>query len=102
LTENNDDDYFAFDAGVTYKTGDWGFMLGYGKSEANLIGPTRNPVTDPLLFQDTQSAQAGVTYFLGRGITIGAAAQYVDSKKPTVIGGPEDAVTAVIETGIRF
>ena len=102
LNDISEDEYFAFDAGVTYKTGDWGFMLGYGKSESNLIGPTRVDSNDTSLFRDTQSAQAGVTYFLGRGITIGAAAQYVDSKTPSVIGGPEDAVTAVIETGIRF
>ena len=55
LAELNDQDgYIAFDAGVTYQTGedkgDWGFMLGYGQSEANLVGP--NPV-DPLIFRDT-------------------------------------------------
>ncbi len=99
IPNSEDDDYFAFDAGVTYKTGDWGFMLGYGQSEANIVGPT---LTEPTIVRDTQTAQAGVTYFLGRGITIGAAAQYVDSKKPETIGGQEDSVTAVIETGIRF
>lgn len=99
IPELEDDDYFAFDAGVTYKTGDWGFMLGYGQSEANIIGPT---LTDTTFFRDTQTAQAGITYFLGRGITIGAAAQYVDSKEPDTLGGQEDSVTAVIETGIRF
>jgi len=96
---DEDDDYLAFDAGVTYKTGDWGFMLGYGKSEANIIGPT---IIEPRIFRDTQTAQAGITYFLGRGITFGAAAQYVDSKKPNTIGGEEDSIAAVIETNIRF
>jgi len=99
LPGSDNDDYFAFDAGVTYNTGDWGFMLGYGQSEANIVAPA---APDSLIFRDTQSAQAGVTYFLGRGITIGAAAQFIDSKKPATIGGQEDAVTAVIETGIRF
>lgn len=98
-TPNAADGYLAFDAGVTYETGPWGFMLGYGQSEANAIGP--NPL-DPTLFRDTQTAQAGVTYFLGRGISIGAAAQYVESTKPAAAGGPEDATTVVIESSIKF
>lgn len=99
LPDTEDDEYFAFDAGITYKTGDWGFMFGYGQSEANIIGPA---LSDPSIFRDTQTAQAGVTYFIGRGITIGAAAQYVDSKKSETIGGQEDSVAAMLETGIRF
>ncbi len=99
----DNDGYLAFDAGVTFKTGeekgDWGFMLGYGQSEAAAFGP--NPL-DPTLFQDTQTAQAGVTYFLGRGITIGAAAQFVESTKPAAAGGPEEAATVVIESSIKF
>ncbi len=101
--ENGDDGYLAFDAGVTFKTGeekgDWGFMLGYGEAEASAFGP--NPL-DPTLFRDTQTAQAGVTYFLGRGITIGAAAQFVDATKPAAAGGPEEAATVVIESSIKF
>ncbi len=99
LPDEQDDDYFAFDAGVTYKTGDWAFLLGYGKSEANLVGATIN---EPTLARDTQTAQAGVTYFLGRGITIGAAAQYIEAKDNASSIRQEDSVTAVIETGIRF
>ncbi len=97
------DGYLAFDAGVTFKTGeergDWGIMLGYGQSQANVFGP--NPL-DPSLFQDTQTAQAGVTYFLGRGITVGAAAQFVESMKPESVGGQEEAAAVVIESSIRF
>ncbi|MEL7486391.1 MAG: porin, partial [Pseudomonadota bacterium] len=59
--ENDDDGYLAFDAGVTFKTGedkgDLGFMFGYGQSEASVFGP--NPL-DPELFRDTQTVQAGV------------------------------------------
>ena len=99
----DEDGYLAFDAGITFKTGedegDWGFMLGYGQSEANAFGP--NPL-DPTLFRDTQTAQAGVTYVIGRGITIGAAAQYVESEKPLAAGGPEEATTVVIESSIQF
>ena len=64
-----------------------------------MIGP--NPL-DPIIFRDTQTAQAGVTYFVGRGISVGAAAQFVESTKPDEVGGPEEATTVVIESSIRF
>jgi len=103
LADLDQDGYLAFDAGITFKTGeekgDWGMMLGYGQSEAEIIGPV---ATNPLIFRDTQTAQAGVTYFVGRGITIGAAAQYVESTKPSEAGGPEEAATFVIESSIKF
>ena len=103
LNTPDEDGYLAFDAGITFRTGqdegDWGFMLGYGQSEATAYGP--NPL-DPTLFRDTQTAQAGVTYVIGRGITIGAAAQYVESEKPASVGGPEEATTVVIESSIKF
>jgi hypothetical protein len=99
----DEDGYLAFDAGVTFRTGsdrgDWAFMLGYGQSEAIAVGA--NPVS-PTFFHDTQTAQAGVTYFVGRGITIGAAAQYVETTKPAAAGGAQDATTVVIESSIRF
>jgi len=76
-----------------------GFMVGYARSEANAIGPN---LLDPTLFTDTQTVQAGVTYIIGRGITIGAAAQYVESTKPIAAGGPEEAATIVIESSIKF
>ncbi len=103
LASPEDDGYLAFDAGVTFRTGedagDVAFMVGVGQSEANTIGS--NPI-DPTQFTDTRSAQAGVTYVLGRGITVGAAAQYVESKKPVAAGGPEEAATVVIESSIKF
>ncbi|WP_375201768.1 porin [Hyphococcus sp.] len=103
LASFEDDGYLAFDAGVTFRTGeeegDVAVMLGYGQSEANSIG--FDPL-DPTLFQDTRTAQAGVTYVLGRGITVGAAAQYTEAKKPAAAGGPEEAATVVIESSIKF
>jgi predicted porin len=103
LADLDEDGYLAFDAGITFKTGeekgDWGVMLGYGQSDANVVGP---PSASPLIFRDTQTAQAGVTYFIGRGITIGAAAQYVESTKPASAGGQEEAATVVIESSIKF
>lgn len=104
LANLDEDGYLAFDAGITFKTGeekgDWGVMLGYGEAEANVAAPP-NPVS-PTVFRDTQTAQAGVTYFVGRGITVGAAAQYVESEKPATAGGPEEAATVVIESSIKF
>ncbi len=103
LASLEDDGYLAFDAGVTFRTGeeegDVAVMLGYGQSEANALG--LNPL-DPALFQDTRTAQAGVTYVLGRGITVGAAAQYTEAKKPVAAGGPQEAATVVIESSIKF
>lgn len=103
LADLDQDGYLAFDAGITFKTGeergDWGVMLGYGQSDAEIVGPV---AAQPLIFRDTQTAQAGVTYFIGRGITIGAAAQYVESKKPVAAGGQEEAATVVIESSIKF
>ena len=103
LANLDQDGYLAFDAGVTFRSGedkgDWGFMLGYGESEASALGA--NPA-DPILFRNTQTAQAGVTYFLGRGITIGAAAQFVESTKPAEAGGQEDAATVVLESSVKF
>ncbi len=103
LASFENDGYLAFDAGLTFRTGeeegDVAFMVGVGQSEANALGA--NPL-DPTLYRDTRSAQAGVTYVLGRGITVGAAAQYVESKKPAAVGGPEEAATVVIESSIKF
>ena len=103
LASLDDDGYLAFDAGVTFRTGDdkgdVAFMLGYGQSEANVIGPS--PI-DPLLFRDTQTAQAGITYMISRGVSIGAAAQYVESEQSEAAGGPEEAATVVIESSIKF
>lgn len=104
LADLDEDGYLAFDAGITFKTGedkgDWGVMLGYGQAEANVAAPP-SPVA-PTVFRDTQTAQAGVTYFIGRGITVGAAAQYVESEKPATAGGPEEAAAVVIESSIKF
>lgn len=103
LAELDRDGYLAFDAGVTFRTGedkgDWGFMLGVGQADASALGP--NPA-DPILFRDTRTAQAGVTYFIGRGVTIGAAAQFVESTKPAAAGAEEQAATVVIESSIKF
>ncbi|MEO1014539.1 MAG: porin [Pseudomonadota bacterium] len=99
----DDEGYLAFDAGVTYRSGedagDWGIMFGYGRSEADFIGPS---LVAPTVFQDTQTAQAGLTYFVAPGITIGAAAQFVEASRPESAGGDEEATTVVLESSIKF
>lgn len=99
FAEFDRDGYLAFDAGLTYEAGQWGFMVGYGSSDAGR--DASNPL-NPAFFRQTQAAQAGVTYLIGRGITIGAAAQYVTSDKPDAIGGNEDAAALIFESSIKF
>ncbi len=94
-----DSNYLAFDAGITYRTGPWGFMLGYGQADANQDAAN---LFDLNFYRETQSAQAGVSYALGRGVTLGAAAQFVDSQKPLEIGGNEDVAAVVFESSIKF
>lgn len=105
--EQGPSDYLAFDAGVTYTAGDWRMMLGYGQADAErdaslLVGPTIDVPVPFALDRRTQTAQAGVAYVIGHGITLGAAAQFVDSDKPAFIGGKEDTAAVMIESSIRF
>jgi predicted porin len=109
LDENvlGESDYLAFDAGITYSAGDWRMMLGYGQADAErdaslLVGPPVDVTVPFALDRRTQTAQAGVAYVLGRGITLGAAAQYVDSERPDAFGGKSDAAAVMIESSIRF
>lgn len=100
-------DYLAFDAGVTYTAGDWKMMLGYGQADAErdaslLVGPRIDVPIPFALARRTQTAQAGIAYAIGRGVTLGAAAQFVDSDKPDPLGGDEDAAAVMIESSIRF
>ena len=100
-------DYLAFDAGLTYSAGDWRMMLGYGQADAErdaslLIGPQVDVTVPFALDRKTQTAQAGIAYVLGSGITLGAAAQFVDANKPDALGGQEDTASIMIESSIRF
>lgn len=100
-------DYLAFDAGITYTAGDWRMMLGYAQADAErdtslLIGPQQGVNVPFALDRRTQTAQAGLAYVLGQGITLGAAAQFVDSDKPDMLGGDEDTAAVMIESSIRF
>ncbi|MEL6363516.1 MAG: porin [Pseudomonadota bacterium] len=96
---DSEDGYLAFDAGVTYETGQWGFMLGYGEADSDQLRP--DPF-DPLARRQTSLAQAGVTYLFGPGVTIGAAAQFVDARKPQDLGGNEESTALVFESSIKF
>lgn len=72
-----DESYLAYDAGLTYETGSWGFLLGIGGN----AGAEEQNQFNPDYYRETRSAQAGVSYMLGHGITIGAAAQFVGPVK---------------------
>ncbi|MEM6852367.1 MAG: porin, partial [Pseudomonadota bacterium] len=97
--DRGENGYVAYDAGISYETGPWGFMLGYGNSDSGADASDPNDLT---LFRQTQAYQTGVTYMFGPGITVGAAAQYVDSEKPEAIGGDEEATAIVFESAIQF
>ena len=103
ISTDDEDGYLAFDAGITFQSGeekgDWAMSFVYGQSQASVFGPN---LLDPSLFRDTQTAQAGFTYFVSPGITIGAAAQFINSDAPAAAGGPEEATTVVIESSIQF
>ena len=94
-----EDNYVAFDAGIAYEAGPWGFMVGYENSDAG------HDAADPLnraLFRQTQAYQTGVTYMLGAGISIGVAGQFVQSDKHEFIGGDKEAAAIVFESSIKF
>ncbi|MEM8988612.1 MAG: porin [Pseudomonadota bacterium] len=97
--DTQEDGYLAFDAGVTYETGGWGFMFGYGNSDAG--HEISNPL-DLTLFRQTEAYQTGVTFAFDSGVTLGAAAQFVESEKPDLAGGEEEAAAIVLESSIRF
>ena len=97
--QEDEDGYLAFDAGLTYETGPWGFMVGYGASDAER--DAASPIS-PAFYRQTQSAQAGVSYVFDQGVTLGAAAQFVESDKPAQLGGEENAAAVVFESGFKF
>lgn len=108
LAEARDEDYLAFDAGLTFEAGEWNFMLGYGAADTDrdaalLIGPTVPNFGQVDRFdRETQTAQAGISYVFDHGVTLGAAAQFVDSEKAAVLGGPEEAAAVMFESSIKF
>ncbi|MEL7029688.1 MAG: porin [Pseudomonadota bacterium] len=97
--DRDSDGYLAYDAGISYETGPWGFMVGYGNADA---GHDAADSGDATLYRQTEAYQTGVTYMFGPGITVGAAAQYVESEKPDTIGGDEEATAIVFESAIQF
>lgn len=97
--EDEEDGYLAYDAGVTYQTGPWGFMLGYGAADSELDA---SDLLNASLYRETQSAQAGVSYVFDQGVTLGAAAQFVGSDKSAELGGDEEAAAVIFESAIKF
>ena len=107
LNNDRDEDYLAFDAGVTYGLGEWNFMLGYGNANADrdaalLLGPPPPAVLTGRVDRETQTAQAGVSYVFDHGVTLGASAQLIESRKNDQLGGKEDSAAFLFESAIRF
>ena len=97
---NDEDGYLAFDTGVTYETGKWGFMLGYGAADSDRLSGSNALLSD--FYRETQSAQAGISYVFDHGVTLGAAAQFVDVTKSDVIGGDEESAAMMFESNFKF
>lgn len=107
LDKDRDEDYLAFDAGITFEAGEWNFMVGYGAADAErdaslLLNPTLDSPLPLRLDRQTQTAQAGISYVFDHGVTLGAAAQFVDSEKDVAVGGPEEAAVIVLESSFKF
>ncbi len=99
LDIQDDDGYLAFDAGITYETGPWGFMLGYGASD---VSRDVSAPLDPGYFRDTELTQAGVSYVFEQGVTLGAAAQFIDSDIAEDFGQDEEKAAIIFESSIKF
>ncbi len=97
---DNADGYLAFDTGVTYEKGNWGFMLGYGAADADQVAGSSALLSD--FYRETQSAQAGISYMFDHGVTLGAAAQFVDTVAPAEVGGEEESGALIFESNFKF
>ena len=87
-TPGLDNDYTAWDVGVKYETGPWGFMLAYAEDEADVGSVT---VTE------TSAVQGGVDYMVGSGVSLGGGVQHLEDD---VID--QDATAVFVETMIAF
>ena len=97
LHSNNgllDGDYTAFDAGLTWKSGNLGFTAGYGHAEDKNVGLT----SDQGIF--------GITYDFDK-FTLGTGVQYVDRDVNGVVGGvpttlDQKATSVFVQGGFKF
>jgi predicted porin len=111
--EDSDSEITAWDVGITYETGPWGFNLAYGQQESDSY--TNDPYytsDDSVLFEsDAESWIAGLTYKYGPGMQIGFGVQYLSNEfDVTGVDGPFvdryftdfDGTSVFIENTITF
>jgi outer membrane protein OmpU len=89
----------AWDAGVSYETGPWGFSFTYmhGKNQDNENGPNDDEVLQQFL--------VGVAYKLAKGVVINGYGAYVDFDEDVSDGGGgngDDVDGFVIGTAIKI
>ena len=111
--EDSDTEITAWDVGITYETGPWGFNLAYGQQESDSY--TNDPYScceDFYLYEsDAESWIAGLTYKYGPGMQIGFGVQYFSYEYEETAGdGPFvyrefsdfDGTSVFIENTITF
>lgn len=86
--------YTAYDAGVTFESGSWGFMLSYGEAD------------DDALAAQTRAFQTGVRYRVSERWAVGSALQWVErhalTSNPDTLVDDEEAAAVVFESSINF
>ena len=88
-------DYTAWDAGLTWEPGPWGFTLGYGRATDDLVSLSSDQIT------------AGVSYTFRERFTLGAGVQHADRETLRDVAGTaqlgdESATALFIEGGFTF
>lgn len=86
--------YTAYDAGVTFESGSWGFMLSYGEAD------------DDALAAQTRAFQTGLRYRVSKRWAVGSALQWVErnalTSEPDALISDGEAAAVVFESSINF
>lgn len=95
-------DGFAFDAGISYETGPWGFSFTYFDGE-NV--DDENPGVLGANKEDVQQFLVGASYDLAKGVKLNAFGAYIDFEEESGDGGAgtagDDVDGFIIGTGIK-
>jgi len=110
---DSDTEVTAWDIGITYETGPWGFNLAYGQQENDSY--TNDPYScceDMYIYETEQESWiAGVTYKYGPGMQIGFGVQLFDYEGTEIaVDGPSryrdslnfDGTAVFLENTITF